>query len=323
MSPSLDELFLASCGVFGRWSLSVSGPKKVEKEPAFAVPYVLVGSRRDNYLRLKHPDVSRRHAYLQALPGGLFCVDLGSRLGLRFDDQDRLWGWLRTGQRLHVGPFTLALPAANQTSWLASSAWAPPDPIVDHPADGAPLAPVIGTLSDAGTVIAEWRMKRVVALVGRSQRCLVSVGHTSLSRLHCSLVRTPLGLWVVDLLSRTGTYLNGEPVRCARLREGDRLQVGKYVLRFWYQQSRPKLVVPIAVRSEAPAAPALEPAPEPPPPEADRAVAAPGKGRTTMLQTAPPPPAPWSRPMPGKRCCPIPPAAPTTRWSRRWWGNST
>jgi pSer/pThr/pTyr-binding forkhead associated (FHA) protein len=132
-------------------------------------------------------------------------------------------------------------------------------------------------------------MKRVVGLVGRSQRCLISVGHTSLSRLHCSLVRTPLGLWVVDLLSRTGTYLNGDAVRCARLREGDRLQVGKYVLRFWYQQPRPKIVVPISSRSEAPPAAAPAPLPAPSVLETKLALSVPGKGRRTMLQFNPAP----------------------------------
>jgi hypothetical protein len=77
-------------------------------------------------------------------------------------------------------------------------------------------------------------MNRVLGLVGRSPECLVFVQHKSLSRLHCSLVRTPLGLWVVDLLSRKGTYYNGNRVRCARIQEGDVVKAGKFSLRFWY-----------------------------------------------------------------------------------------
>jgi chromosome segregation ATPase len=78
-------------------------------------------------------------------------------------------------------------------------------------------------------------MSRVLALVGSSSACRVRLRDASVSKYHCSLVGTPAGVWVVDLLSRTGTCLNGQPIRWALLSEGDRLQVGMYVLRVWYE----------------------------------------------------------------------------------------
>ncbi len=285
MSQPPNELFLASCGVFRRWTLSIYGENQPIKKRAFATAYALVGRRDDSCLRLVHPNVSRRHAYLQALPGGIFCVDLGSRLGLRLNGTDCRRGWLRAGQRAQIGPFALELPATNQTKWLASSSLIPTDPLAECAPEDAPLAPVVGTFSEGDKVLAEWRMNRVVALVGRSKRCRVSVVDPSVSLLHCSLVRTPLGLWVVDLLSRTGTFLNGQPVQCDRIREGDRLQVGNYELRFWYQQPKPKVVVALATRTEEfrPPEPVPESLPAPLLPEASRSLPVPAGSRQTML----------------------------------------
>ena len=105
MSQPLDELFMASCGVFGPWNLSICGAGKAIKQRTFTMPYALVGRRDDSNLRLVHADVSRRHAYLQAFPGGVFCVDISARAGLRWHDEQRPWGWLRPGQ-----PVQLARP---------------------------------------------------------------------------------------------------------------------------------------------------------------------------------------------------------------------
>jgi predicted component of type VI protein secretion system len=51
------------------------------------------------------------------------------------------------------------------------------------------------------------------------------------SRYHCALVSTPVGVWAVDLLGRGGIALNGATARAARLDAGDELRVGSFVLR--------------------------------------------------------------------------------------------
>src|SRR5690606_1311777 len=58
----------------------------------------------------------------------------------------------------------------------------------------------------------------------------------SVSRIHCAVVATPRGVWLVDLLSREGTRVRGEPVQFTRLEEGDRFEVGIYRLRIRYHQ---------------------------------------------------------------------------------------
>ena len=61
-----------------------------------------------------------------------------------------------------------------------------------------------------------WRMTRMLALVGKASLCRVRLVGNSVSKFHCSLVRTPLGLWVVDLFGKGGITVNEAPVRTAR-----------------------------------------------------------------------------------------------------------
>jgi hypothetical protein len=52
-------------------------------------------------------------------------------------------------------------------------------------------------------------------------------------------LHTPVGLWVIDLISSKGTFLNGQPVRWARLEDGDQLQVGPFLIRASYDGPAP------------------------------------------------------------------------------------
>jgi hypothetical protein len=57
----------------------------------------------------------------------------------------------------------------------------------------------------------------------------------SVSRFHANLVRTPLGVWVIDLLTREGTYVNGERVRWAWLADGDTVRIGSFTFILRYE----------------------------------------------------------------------------------------
>jgi pSer/pThr/pTyr-binding forkhead associated (FHA) protein len=68
--------------------------------------------------------------------------------------------------------------------------------------------------------------------VGRAPGCGVPLpDDTFVSQLHARVFRRDGGLFVEDLGSTNGTFLNSKPVSTAvPLRKGDRLQVGKTVL---------------------------------------------------------------------------------------------
>ncbi|MCY2963780.1 MAG: FHA domain-containing protein [Planctomycetota bacterium] len=64
-------------------------------------------------------------------------------------------------------------------------------------------------------------------LIGRDEACLVRMTSAEVSRQHCSLTPTDLGLLVRDRNSQNGTFVNHVRIdREVLLRTGDRLQVG-------------------------------------------------------------------------------------------------
>jgi len=76
------------------------------------------------------------------------------------------------------------------------------------------------SLPDTGTVV-----------VGRSRSCDVRLHGDLISREHCRLHCSDECWSVEDLGSRNGTYVNGERVKQAALRTGDRIYVGRMLLR--------------------------------------------------------------------------------------------
>jgi len=67
---------------------------------------------------------------------------------------------------------------------------------------------------------------RAVTIMGRSPRCRVNFNFWSASAFHAACVASSDGVWVVDLKSRTGTFVNEIPVRVYRLKIKDRLRIG-------------------------------------------------------------------------------------------------
>jgi pSer/pThr/pTyr-binding forkhead associated (FHA) protein len=138
-------------------------------------------------------------------------------------------GWLDPGQTLELGPLTVRLhddtPIAD---WVASGFSRPYPPGTIQPSS----LQVFGRGSS--TV---WKMKRPLALVGSSAACKVRLDDAQISQFHCALVKTPLGLWAVDLLSTNGMTLNGRNVRVAALRDGDVLRIGDFTICPEYRSS--------------------------------------------------------------------------------------
>ncbi|GIW72503.1 MAG: hypothetical protein KatS3mg102_2045 [Planctomycetota bacterium] len=98
-------------------------------------------------------------------------------------------------------------------------------------------------------------------VVGRSHRADVAIDDPLLSRQHCRLEARAGGIFVVDLGSANGTYVNG--VRCAeaRLGPGDELRLGGSWLRLLAEEGAAPASRRAAVSSNTPTGelPALQP----------------------------------------------------------------
>ena len=87
------------------------------------------------------------------------------------------------------------------------------------------MAPVLILLQD-GKPVTEFRIEGERAVLGRSSTTDIHVRDLKLSRQHCEFLRAPDGYVVRDLGSRNGTFVNGARITEARLRHGDRVQIG-------------------------------------------------------------------------------------------------
>jgi two-component system, cell cycle response regulator len=77
------------------------------------------------------------------------------------------------------------------------------------------------------------------AVIGRGRSSNVALHDEGVSRAHCQIVDDADEIFVEDLDSRNGTFVNGERVLGrARLRDGDKIQVGRTtILKFTYHDS--------------------------------------------------------------------------------------
>ena len=79
-------------------------------------------------------------------------------------------------------------------------------------------------------------------IMGREPGCGLSVDNEFVSRQHAKVFESGGGFWVQDLLSHNGTFLNGRrlpPRECAKLAEGDRIDLGSPAVSLTFVCSAP------------------------------------------------------------------------------------
>jgi diguanylate cyclase (GGDEF)-like protein len=70
-------------------------------------------------------------------------------------------------------------------------------------------------------------------VVGRASECAISLPHPSVSRRHCRIWLEEGRYQIEDLGSTNRTFLNGEVVTRAELRDGDQIGVGQNAIKFF------------------------------------------------------------------------------------------
>jgi hypothetical protein len=68
--------------------------------------------------------------------------------------------------------------------------------------------------------------------IGRSPDAAVFLDDVTVSRNHALLVRRKDGLYIDDLGSLNGTYVNRRRIESHKLEDGDEIQIGKYKLSY-------------------------------------------------------------------------------------------
>jgi pSer/pThr/pTyr-binding forkhead associated (FHA) protein len=231
------ELFLEACHWRGPLRLNVEYQgQSLTMERVLHQPFALVGCDPRMDLFLYHPQVSRRHAYLQLLGGKLFCIHLHSQRELRWqEDANGSKSLDAERAALHIGPFRIRATGGSEDLLSLANFSA-----LEFSEEESPEVALEFVNRLPGPTV--WRMTTMLALMGSAPLCRVRLVGNSVSKFHCSLVRTPLGLWVIDLFGKGGITVNETPVRSARLEDGDRLQVGNFIIRPRYLQPAPSRI---------------------------------------------------------------------------------
>jgi pSer/pThr/pTyr-binding forkhead associated (FHA) protein len=191
------------------------------------LPLAIIGRGPESTIQLNDSEVSLRHAFLQVFNGHVLVGDLGSRSGVTDGKQRLPFVWISPSQPAHIGPFRIYL--------LRSISDQPPpemfNPFLPLQAD---LMPKVMKFSlrfiNGRTAQQEWNVNRGITLVGRATECKINLGADDVDPYHCYFVLTPMGMWVVDLMSGRPVVLNGEPVQFARLSDGDIIEVARFKL---------------------------------------------------------------------------------------------
>lgn len=207
--------FLAACAAPERLRLTVeiSGG---QIECALEQPFAVIG--RDPRADIHIPDerLRSRHVFLQFINGRLVYLDLNQEV------PPFRAGWLDPGQRVEFGHFAIRIPENTRSPDSGAT-------VESELAHRETLTQILFDVSSRN-ISTTWRMKRPIALVGRSPICRIRLAGEQVSRIHCALVNTQRGLWAVDLKSTNGIAINGSPAAFGVLPEGSELQVCKFLI---------------------------------------------------------------------------------------------
>jgi pSer/pThr/pTyr-binding forkhead associated (FHA) protein len=240
MNDQALELYRKACGLNAPLVLECDGASRSASTSflrTFDCPFVLIGRDPRSDFVLDISTVSRRHVFLHAIGGRLLVIDLQSRTKVYWEGEDsaRDRGWLDPGQFIQVGPYRIRQSAGDAGANLDHALPALLAPQQQERTEAAPMPRAALELpirtSESRSL---WPVGAEFAMVGGSDECQLVLNDESVSRQHAALVPTPLGVWVVDLMTREGVHVNGARVRWAWLADGDSLRIGRlaFILRY-------------------------------------------------------------------------------------------
>jgi ABC-type multidrug transport system ATPase subunit/pSer/pThr/pTyr-binding forkhead associated (FHA) protein len=175
---------------------------------------------RDHMAEVRLPTflgfVSIRHAEIRRAPAGFQIVDLGSRNGTRVNGQ-----LLVPNQPFPLGDGCVIRLGDDQLGVSVG--------LTFHASAAAPApAPGFTVRAAAATAI-----QRDIVTLGRSADNQVVLAGPTVSRHHARLERQGNGVWLEDLHSAHGSYVNGQRITRVQLQFGDLVQIASHL--FIYQ----------------------------------------------------------------------------------------
>jgi ABC transport system ATP-binding/permease protein len=172
---------------------------------------VIVGRAAEVDLILSHPEVSRRHCRILYERETWFVEDLGSQRGTAVNG-NRISGRtaLKPGDQIQIGPVTLVFGMGSE-----------------EPPAATELANPIGSVLYKGTPTSDIPLGSDLVF-GRSEEVDVLLSDPVVSRRHAMIESGPKGYRLLDLHSKSGSFVNGRRFDEHDLVIGDQIQLGPF-----------------------------------------------------------------------------------------------
>ncbi len=235
MDKQLVPMLQYAAGVGVPLTFEVSDPNGHTTTHQVSGPFAIAGRGDECDLPLKHPRIAYRQLYFQAIGNRVAAIDLFSATSNQWHGPE-FRGWVSPNHTVEICGYKVKLA---DSGWVSSGDVAPPDefrPREEQSPTYGSLPEVELELLNTSAQGMKWPINRVITLVGRDERCRITVADERVSRVHCLLLLLPTGLWVIDLLGKGGIQVGGKTCQCSLLSDGAELQIGRYKLAASYPQ---------------------------------------------------------------------------------------
>jgi ABC-type multidrug transport system ATPase subunit len=171
---------------------------------------ILGRSNEAGQLQIDHPSISRKHLALYADDSGLYVEDLGSTNGSYLNGKK-----LITGQRISFREGDSLSLTPDQAVLLQFSPFAESSSSSSTPKKGKDISSLLAT------------KKEVV--IGRSSDCDLVLEDVMVSRRHARIQQKDGKVWIEDLNSSNGVYINGKKINSKQqVTEKDKVRIGLF-----------------------------------------------------------------------------------------------
>jgi ABC-type multidrug transport system ATPase subunit/pSer/pThr/pTyr-binding forkhead associated (FHA) protein len=217
-----------------------------------------------NELAIVDPEVSRQHAYIEAVKGAARLVDRGSPNGTFVDGRRVTEAALAPGNVIRFGLREENSFVYRAETMAAAAGAAASSPQVSSSGPPATIFMAAGSEAEAPPrrlqlVLDQYAVKDIPIAVPHLEfgstegPGKLQIDHPSIAPRHAELLNAPDGATLRDLGSAHGTLVNGEKIRERVLQEGDLLQFGTCDTHlFLYRESRTRVNVLSDVELNAP-----------------------------------------------------------------------
>jgi pSer/pThr/pTyr-binding forkhead associated (FHA) protein len=191
---------------------------------------LVVGRGMANDIVVNDPRVSKSHASISVRQGVVIVQDLRSGNGTYLDDREIETGAWKPGQVVRMGSTCFSLEQLD----FVTAPLEPEDAGMSRlPKGTAPrrswrMSWTFQDPSGAGDAFSRILEAGKQIVVGRSRKADLILDHTSVSRFHLRMEPGEAGIFVEDLQSANGTYIDDAKVTAATWRTGQTLGIGAF-----------------------------------------------------------------------------------------------